>query len=52
MRWVFWGSAAWVAYTYVGYVAWLWMRARLRPWPVRRGSCETSVSEVGWGDYQ
>ncbi len=44
MRWVFWGSAAWVAYTYVGYVAWLWMRARLRPWPVRRGSCETSVS--------
>lgn len=46
MRWAFWGSAALIAYTYLGYVAWLWARARLRPWPVRRGSYETSVSIV------
>jgi poly-beta-1,6-N-acetyl-D-glucosamine synthase len=46
MRWVFWGSAAWIAYTYVGYVMWLWGRVRLRPWPARRGFCDTSVSVV------
>jgi poly-beta-1,6-N-acetyl-D-glucosamine synthase len=46
MKWVFWCSAALIAYTYLGYVAWLWARARLRPWPVRRGPCETSVSIV------
>jgi biofilm PGA synthesis N-glycosyltransferase PgaC len=46
MRWVFWWSAALIAYTYAGYVAWLWGRARVRPWPVRRGSSEISVSVV------
>jgi poly-beta-1,6-N-acetyl-D-glucosamine synthase len=46
MRWVFWWSATLIVYTYVGYVVWLWGRARLRPWPVRRGSCGTSVSVV------
>jgi biofilm PGA synthesis N-glycosyltransferase PgaC len=46
MRWLFWWSAALIAYTYVGYVAWLWGRARLSPWPVRRGCYETSVSVV------
>jgi biofilm PGA synthesis N-glycosyltransferase PgaC len=46
MTWVFWWSAALIAYTYVGYLAWLWARARLHPWPARRGACETSVSVV------
>ena len=46
MRWIFWGSAALIAYTYMGYMAWLWARARLCPWPVQRGSYETSVSIV------
>jgi biofilm PGA synthesis N-glycosyltransferase PgaC len=46
MSWVFWGSAILIAYTYVGYVAWLWLRAWRRPWPVRRGLYEPSVSVV------
>src|SRR4029077_2446388 len=46
MRWVFWGSAILIGYTYVGYVAWLWLRAWGRPWPVRRGLFEPSVSVV------
>jgi poly-beta-1,6-N-acetyl-D-glucosamine synthase len=46
MRWVFWCSAALIAYTYVGYVAWLWVRARLRPWPVQQGPHDTSISIV------
>ena len=34
MRWVFWGSAVAILYTYVGYAAYLWMRQHLhsRPW--------------------
>lgn len=36
MRWVFWASASVIGYTYVGYAAWLWIRGRLRPRPVRR----------------
>ena len=27
MTWVFWLAAAVIAYAYVGYVAWLWVRA-------------------------
>jgi biofilm PGA synthesis N-glycosyltransferase PgaC len=46
MKWVFWLSVVFIAYTYVGYLAWLWMRAKLRPWPVRRGSAEPAVSIV------
>ena len=46
MRWTFWLSAALIGYTHMGYVAWLWVRARLRPWPVRRGPHEVSVSIV------
>ncbi len=44
MIWVFWLAAALIAYTYGGYAAWLWLRARLRPWPVRRGPHPLSVS--------
>jgi cellulose synthase/poly-beta-1,6-N-acetylglucosamine synthase-like glycosyltransferase len=46
MRWIFWGSAALIAYTYVGYVGWLWLRARLWPWPVLRSQQEPYVSIV------
>jgi biofilm PGA synthesis N-glycosyltransferase PgaC len=46
MRWVFWCSAASIAYTYVGYVAWLWLRAWRRPWSVQRVVHEPSVSMV------
>ena len=46
MRWVFWGAAFLIAYTYVGYLGWLWLRARLWPWPVLRAQQEPYVSIV------
>jgi biofilm PGA synthesis N-glycosyltransferase PgaC len=46
MRWLFWASAGLIVYTYAGYMAWLWLRARLRPRPVRRGEQQPSVSMV------
>jgi cellulose synthase/poly-beta-1,6-N-acetylglucosamine synthase-like glycosyltransferase len=46
MKLVFWAAAVLVIYTYVGYAAWLWLRARLWPWPVRRGTHQPSVSIV------
>lgn len=44
MKWVFWSAASLIAYTYVGYVGWLWLRARLWPWPVLCGQQEPYVS--------
>ena len=46
MRGLFWASAGIIAYVYVGYMAWLWLRARLRPRPVQRGCYVSSVSIV------
>ena len=46
MKWVFWAAAALVVYTYIGYAAWLWVRARLSPWPVRRGAHQPTASIV------
>ncbi len=46
MKWVFWAAVALVVYTYLGYAAWLWVRARLFSWPVRRGACQPTVSIV------
>ena len=46
MTWLFWLAAALVVYTYAGYVVWLWMRARLFPWPARCGGHQPSVSIV------
>jgi cellulose synthase/poly-beta-1,6-N-acetylglucosamine synthase-like glycosyltransferase len=46
MRWVFWGAACLIAYTYVGYVGWLWLRACLWPWPVLHAQQEPYVSIV------
>ncbi|PYX38713.1 MAG: glycosyltransferase family 2 protein, partial [Acidobacteria bacterium] len=46
MRWVFWGAVALIAYTYVGYPLWLWLRCRLRPKPIQAGSIAPFVSVV------
>jgi len=46
MRLLFWAAASVIFYTYVGYAAWLWLRARLSPWPVRRSPDEPSISIV------
>ncbi len=46
MKFVFWISAAWVGYSYLGYPVWLWMRARWSPLPVRRGPLAPTVSVV------
>jgi len=46
MKWIFWASVFLVAYTYVGYMFWLWLRAQLSPWPVMRSSQEPYVSIV------
>lgn len=46
MKWVFWGAAGLIAYTYLGYPGWLRLRSRWRRRPVNRGSGETSISVV------
>jgi poly-beta-1,6-N-acetyl-D-glucosamine synthase len=46
MKWVFWIAAAAIAYAYVGYAVWLWVRSAWSPRPVRRGVVEPTVSAV------
>lgn len=46
MKIFFWGAALLIGYTYLGYAAWLWLRARLFPWPVMHSSQQPSVSIV------
>ncbi|HEX6803391.1 MAG TPA: glycosyltransferase family 2 protein [Terriglobales bacterium] len=46
MKWVFWISAAILAYMYVGYAAWLWLRGRFRRLPVQAAAYEPSISMV------
>jgi poly-beta-1,6-N-acetyl-D-glucosamine synthase len=46
MTFLFWVAAFLVFYTYVGYVGWLWLQARLSPWPVLRAQQEPHVSIV------
>jgi cellulose synthase/poly-beta-1,6-N-acetylglucosamine synthase-like glycosyltransferase len=46
MTWVFWLAAAVIAYAYVGYFAWLLVRAQWRPRPVKRATAEPLVSVV------
>jgi cellulose synthase/poly-beta-1,6-N-acetylglucosamine synthase-like glycosyltransferase len=46
MKLMFWGAAFLIAYTYAGYVGWLWLRARVRPWPVLRAEQEPHLSIV------
>ena len=44
MKWLFWISAALVAYSYLGYPLWLWLRSWWSPRPVLRGPIEPAVS--------
>ena len=46
MKWLFWISAALIAYSYVGYAAWLWTRGHWRTRPVRRAPITPFVSIV------
>jgi len=46
MKFVFWLAAMFVGYSYLGYPAWLWLRSRWSPRPVRRGPVEPTVSAV------
>src|SRR3989442_273675 len=46
MKWVFWGSAAALAYTYFGYPGWLWLRSRYHARPVHASLCTPSISIV------
>ena len=43
MKYIFWFAAALVAYSYLGYPAWLWLRSRWSPRPVRRSSGHSFV---------
>jgi len=42
MKYVFWLAASVVGYSYLGYPAWLWLRSRWSPRPVRRSSGQSS----------
>ena len=46
MKWVFWGSGALLAYTFVGYAGWLYLRGRYRARPVKASSQQATVSVV------
>jgi poly-beta-1,6-N-acetyl-D-glucosamine synthase len=46
MTWVFWAGVAIVTYAYVGYLALLWLRAKVNPHPAMRGKFEPLVSVV------
>ncbi|MGD1215578.1 MAG: glycosyltransferase family 2 protein [Terriglobales bacterium] len=46
MKYVFWFAASLVGYSYLGYPAWLWLRSRWSPRPVRRGLAAPAVSAV------
>ncbi len=46
MKWVFWGSAAFLAYTYIGYAGWLWLRSRIRQRPVCASEHTPTISTV------
>ena len=46
MKWVFWGAAAVIAYTYVGYAGWLRLRVLWRSHPVMRGPNAPPLSIV------
>lgn len=44
MKYVFWLAASLVGYSYLGYPAWLWLRSRWSPRPVRRGFVESPAA--------
>lgn len=46
MKWVFWIAALVLAYTYVGYAAWLWLRVRFQTRPVKASAYQPTISVV------
>jgi cellulose synthase/poly-beta-1,6-N-acetylglucosamine synthase-like glycosyltransferase len=44
MKYTFWIAAALIGYSYLGYPAWLWLRSRWSPRPVRRGFVESPAA--------
>jgi poly-beta-1,6-N-acetyl-D-glucosamine synthase len=46
MTWLFWLAVAVIAYAYIGYLAWVWVRAHWRPRPVKRAAADPLVSVV------
>ncbi|HTU41357.1 MAG TPA: glycosyltransferase family 2 protein [Candidatus Aquilonibacter sp.] len=46
MTLLFWAAAFLIFYTYLGYVAWLWLEAQLSPWPVLRGEPEAPYISI------
>ena len=44
VKWVFWTSAALLAYTYCGYPVWLWLRSLVRRRPLKAGTFTPSIS--------
>jgi biofilm PGA synthesis N-glycosyltransferase PgaC len=46
MKYIFWFAMALIGYSYMAYPAWLWLRSRWSPRPVRRGSALPTVSAV------
>lgn len=46
MRWLFWGASTLIAYTYLGYGVWLWLRSRWHSRPVKSAPCTPFISIV------
>lgn len=46
MKWLFWGAAGAIGYTYAGYAGWLWLRSHWRRRPVRRAPLTPTLSFV------
>ena len=46
MKLFFWAAVALIAYAYIGYLGFLWLRAKLRPRPAMRGRFEPLLSLV------
>jgi poly-beta-1,6-N-acetyl-D-glucosamine synthase len=47
IKYIFWIAAALIGYSYLGYPAWLWLRSRWSPRPVRRSSAQSSGRSSG-----
>jgi cellulose synthase/poly-beta-1,6-N-acetylglucosamine synthase-like glycosyltransferase len=52
IKYIFWIAAALVGYSYLGYPAWLWLRSRWSPRPVRRSSGQSSSQSSGQSSSQ
>lgn len=46
MKWLFWGAAGVIGYTYAGYAGWLWLRSHWRRRPVKRAPLTRTLSFV------